>query len=225
MIEVNLLPGGRKRKRSKRSLSFSLPSIGGFAGADRWVVGAGTLVVVSLLSIGWLFLSVADEAEELEVGIEEAVRDSARLAEVIERAEGLQARRDSIAQRVDIIQQIDGNRYVWPHILDEVARALSDYTWLDRLEQVTTGDPLVVRIEGRAGTIFALTSFMEALEASAFLRRTELISTDQLTASQENGRRVYEFTLEAEYTEPPIDLVETEPLFDGTVQPPVAQGG
>lgn len=225
MIEVNLLPGGRKRKRSKRSLSFSLPSIGGFAGADRWVVGAGTLVVVSLLSIGWLFLSVAGEAEELEVSIEEAVRDSARLAEVIERAEGLQARRDSIAQRVDIIQQIDGNRYVWPHILDEVARALSDYTWLDRLEQVTTGDPLVVRIEGRAGTIFALTSFMEALEASAFLRRTELISTDQLTASQENGRRVYEFTLEAEYTEPPIDLVETEPLFDGTVQPPVAQGG
>ena len=220
MIEVNLIPGGGKKKRSRKRKrrSFSMPSVGGLPG-DRWVLVAGGLVIVALITLGWLFASVAGEAEELEVQIEASVRDSARLADVIERSERLRAQGDSIARRVDIIQQIDGARYVWPHIMDEVARALPDYTWLTRIQQVSPGDPLAFRIEGRAGTYFALTSFMEAVEASVFIRGTRLISSDQVVVSVGGGaqRMVYDFALEAEYREPPSDLIQTESLFGGSV--------
>ena len=68
---------------------------------------------------------------------------------LIARTELLTARRDSIAQRVAIIQEIDQDRYSWPHLLDEVARALPDYTWLTELTQVGT-DPLAIRLVGQA---------------------------------------------------------------------------
>ncbi len=220
MIEVNLKPGDAKKRRRRRS--FSVPSVAGLPGGDRWVVGAGVLVAVAILGIGWLFMSVAGQAEELEVAIEAQEADSARLAEVIQRAERLQARGDSIARRVDVIQQIDGSRYVWPHIMDEVAQALPDFTWLTRIQQVSGGDRVAFRVDGRAGTYFALTSFMEAVEASPFIRGTRLIASDQVSVTLGGGaqRMVYDFTLEAEYQEPPPEWVDTEPLFTGSVQPP-----
>lgn len=226
MIEVNLLPGDGKKGRARRRRSFKLSLPSGIPG-DRWTIGAGVLAVVAVAAIGWLYLGVAGQAEELELEIEAAVQDSVRFAGLIENTESLQARRDSIASRVAVIQEIDGNRYVWPHIMDEVARALPEYTWLTRVEQVTGGSPLIFRIEGRAGTYFSLTSLMERLEASPFLRGTRLVSTDQVVIEVGGGaqRRVYEFSLEAEYREPPADLIETEPLFDGTVRPPEAEEG
>jgi Tfp pilus assembly protein PilN len=222
VIEVNLLPGSGKARRSRRRRSLSLPTFRGLPG-DRWVVGAAALVVLALGSIAWMSVAVAGEAEEYEVRIEAAARDSVRLADVIVRTEGLQARRDSIAQRVAVIQEIDGSRYVWPHIMDEVARALPDYTWLSRIQPLTTSGTILFRVEGRAGTYFALTSFMEAMEASPFIRGTTLVSSARgpLQASAGDERTVYNFVLEAEYRDPPPELIQTEPLFDGTVAPPV----
>lgn len=220
MIEVNLKPGDARKRRRRRSLS--LPSVGGLPTGDRWVVGAGVLAVVAILGIGWLFLGVAGQAEELEVQIQTAEADSARLAEVIQRAERLQARGDSIARRVDVIQQIDGSRYVWPHIMDQVAQALPDFTWLTGIQQVSGGDRVAFSVDGRAGTYFALTSFMEAMEASYFIRGTRLIASEQVSVALGGGaeRLVYAFTLEAEYQAPPPEMVNTEPLFAGSVAPP-----
>ncbi len=221
MIEVNLIPGDRKKRRARARRSLAIPSVPGLSG-DRWVLGAGVLVAVALLAIGWMAFATAGQAEELEIQIESAVRDSARLADVIERSERLRSQGDSIARRVDVIQQIDGSRYIWPHIMDEVARALPDYTWLTRIQQVTSGEPMAFRIEGRAGTYFALTSFMEAVEASPFIRGTQLISSDQVFMSVGGGaqRLVYDFALEAEYRDPPPDLIQREPLFGGSVLAP-----
>ena len=163
MIEVNLLPGGRKRAAKARAVSFALPKIGGLP-TDRWVLGAGGVGIVVVLVIAFLFLGVRGDREELQVALDVAAQDSVRFADLIARTELLTARRDSIAQRIAIIQEIDQDRYSWPHLLDEVARALPDYTWLTELTQVGT-DPLAIRLVGQAGNNFALTVFMEQLEA------------------------------------------------------------
>src|SRR5688500_16597061 len=128
--------------------------------------------------MAWLFLGVGSRRETTQVALDEAVQDSARFADLIARTQLLTARRDSIAQRVGIIQQIDQNRYVWAHILDEVARALPDYTWLTELSQVSN-EPISVRLTGQAGNNFALTVFMEQLEASPFLQGVTLIQSAQ----------------------------------------------
>ena len=213
MIEVNLLPGGKKRAARRPTLSLKLPTVEGVP-RDPWVLGSAAVVILALAVSAYLYLTTSNRREELTVSIEAAVADSARYFDLIQQNTALNARRDSIAQRVGIIQEIDGDRYVWPHIMDEVARALPDYTWLQELLQVSPGEPLVFRIVGQAGNNFAVTQFMENLELSAFIRNVELVSTEQeVVAAGGINRIVNRFELEAEYERPPPELLETVPLF------------
>lgn len=229
MIEVNLLPGGKKRSSKGRGFSLSglsLPKLGGGGGAgipgDPYILGAVGAGLVSLAVIGWLFLGVRGDREEVEVALASAVQDSVRFADIIARTNQLTARRDSIAQRVAIIQEIDAGRYTWPHIMDEVGRALPDYTWLTEVTQVQAA-PLQIRIAGQAGSQFAVTNFMRNLEASRFLREVEIERTEQAQSQESPGDLIYLFELTVTYEPPPLDELETVPLFeDGLAQQPAA---
>ena len=91
---------------------------------------------------------------------------------------------------------------------------LPEYTWLQELLQVSPGEPLIFRVVGQAGNNFAVTQFMENLEASLFIRNVELVSTEQeVLATGGINRIVSRFELEAEYERPPPELLETVPLF------------
>jgi type IV pilus assembly protein PilN len=213
LIEVNLLPGGKKRAGRRPTFSFKLPTVEGVP-RDPWILGSAVVVLLAVAVAAYLYLTTTSRREELTVSIEAAVADSARYFDLIQQNSALNARRDSIAQRVGIIQEIDGDRYVWPHIMDEVARMLPDYTWLQELLQVSPGEPLTFRVVGQAGNNFAVTQFMENLEASVFIRNVELISTEQeVVATGGINRIVNRFELEAEYERPPPELLETVPLF------------
>ncbi|HEY8470483.1 MAG TPA: PilN domain-containing protein [Longimicrobiales bacterium] len=216
VIEVNLNPGATRRSaRRKGGLSLGGARKQAAAGAprqpiDRWGLFAVLGWVVMLAGVGWMFMGARARKEELNIAIERAVRDSAHYAAVIATTERLTARRDSIVTRLRLIQEIDAGRYIWPHILDEVGRALPPYTWLTSLTQIDAGPPVAFRIEGRAGNTFALTQFMKDLEASGFIRGVRLAST-QLIHEQE--KVVQAFVLEATYEEPTPDRIETVPLF------------
>lgn len=188
---------------------------------DRWTLVSGLVVLALVVAAGFLYFTTGGERGDRIVAVDRAASDSARYADLIEKNAVLIARRDSIAQRVAIIQEIDGDRYVWPHIMDEVARALPDQLWLTNLFQVSRGDDLRFRIFGRAGNNTALTQFMDNLSSSLFIRNVTLISTEQVieTAAQ-TSRVVHSFQLEALFDRPPLELLETVPLFEA---PPSGQ--
>lgn len=218
MIKVNLLPGSRTAR--KRSFSLSLPKRqpgGAAAGGPRdyWVLGAALVALAALGAVGWLYMGVSGRADDLTVQIEQAVRDSVRYTDLINDATALQARRDTLAERVSLIQEIDGARYVWPHILDEVARSVPEYTWLTAVTQVTPGPTPTFRMEGRAGNTFALTRFMTNLGDSPFLQNVTLVAANQVGERDPTGRveQVQSFTIEAAYRNPPPELLQLIPLF------------
>jgi type IV pilus assembly protein PilN len=180
-------------------------------------MGSAAVVLVAGTLGGYLYWNTSGARSDLEVRLEEERADSARYADLIQQNDALMARRDSIAQRVNIIQEIDGDRYIWPHILDEVGRALPEYIWLTAILQVSLGDELQFRVDGKAGNTFALTQFMENLEASPFIRNVDLVSTEQTVEQSADGgmrRAVYSFQLEAMFERPSVELLETVPLFD-----------
>lgn len=222
MIQVNLLPGGRKRPSKRTQFSFRLAKGGSRAPGNKWVLGAAATVVLSLVGMGYLWSTLSARTAGLDSALEAAVRDSARYADLIAKTEMLQARRDSIAQKVDIIQQIDAQRYVWSHLMDEVARSVPDYTWLTSVVQVQTTPTLLFRIEGKAGNNFALTRFWNNLESSSFIRNVRLISTEQTMESPDQDRTqlVYSFTLEAEFEEPPLEALDLVPLLGAAAGQP-----
>jgi type IV pilus assembly protein PilN len=216
MIEVNLLPGGRKRAGgAKGGPSFKLPKIS-VGSRDPWTVGSTALVAIVLAAIVWMFLGVRNDREESQLALDQQLQDSVRFADLIARTQLLTARRDSIAERVGIIQQIDQNRYVWAHTLDEIARALPDYTWLTEIAQVSNA-PIAVRLAGQAGNNFALTVFMEQLEASPFLQGVTLIQSQQEFVGQGSAtpQVVQGFQLEVGFVQPPLEFLQTTPLFEG----------
>ncbi len=231
MIEVNLLPSGKKRPSRGRGFSPTggLPSLkpgaGGFPG-DPYTIFAIAASALSVLIMVWLFFGVRNDREETQVLLEQAVQDSIRFADLIERTNQLTARRDSIAQRVSIIQEIDAGRYIWPHILDEVSRALPDYTWLREITQLGE-EPLEIRIGGRAGSMFAITSFMRNLEASPFLRAVQMERAEQTQSEEDDQDIVYVFEFLVNYEQPPLDMLETVPLFENemAMMTAVNQGG
>jgi Tfp pilus assembly protein PilN len=195
-----------------------MPKVSG----DPWILSAVILAIVAIAAFGWMHFAVAGEAEDLEVQIAAAEADSARFADVIERAERLQSQRDSIASRVAVIQEIDGARYVWPHVMDEVARAIPEYTWMTRMVRVSPPPELAFRVQGRSATLFALTIFLENLEASPFMRNARLVTADQVVVSMGGGteRLVYNFTVEVNYQDPPPEILNREPLFGPSVAIP-----
>ena len=165
MIEVNLLPGGKKRRPSKSGGGggflgkLSMPSLGSLA-LDAYSIAAVVVVVGVLATLGYWYMGLSSRQEEVQVQLADAVQDSSNYSDLIQQNESLMARRDSIALKVDIIQEIDALRYVWPHLLDEVARALPDFTWLTEILQVSgEGAAVEFQIRGLAGNKFAMTTY------------------------------------------------------------------
>jgi Tfp pilus assembly protein PilN len=215
VIEVNLLPGGKKRA-SKGGLSFSMPkfSVGGGGGTRDWyMIFFAAAAVIGVGYMGWSYMRVSSEREDLEVRLESERQDSIRFAALIEQTNRLTARRDSIAERVAIIQEIDAGRFVWPHLLDELAAAVPEYLWLRSITYVSD-NPLQVRIEGRAGSIYAVTQFMRRLESSSFLRNADPQSIQQQPSEEDPSDLVQVFELLVTYEAPPLDELQTVPLFE-----------
>ncbi len=213
MIEINLFPGAQKqRKKAPGRFPLKLPgSAGPFDRMRGFILAAW---VIGPIAIAWLFFSVHARIGDTQVALDQAVADSARYARVIETQQHLRARQDTIAQKLTIIQEIDAGRYVWPHILDEVSLALPPYTWLTGIYQVDGGTVPSLQIQGLTGTLPALTRFMDALEASPFLRNIELVSSEQVTVGgRGSGKVANNFLLTGRFEQPPTEMIETVSLF------------
>lgn len=222
MIQINLLPGSQKRKKrgaigggggGGRGLSLKLPQ--GLPAFDRmtaFIVGAW--IVGPALGL-WLFFSVQSGKQQTQVALDQAVADSTRYARLISTQTSLRARQDTIAQKLAMIQEIDAGRYIWTHMLDEISRVLPPYTWLTGVYQLQGGPNPTVQIEGRTGSLPALTRLMDALEASPFVRNVQLVSSEQGMVGNDPNKAVHNFVLTGIYDTPPLEVIETVPLFQG----------
>ena len=232
MIEINLLPGsGRKTKGKGAGVTFA----GAMSGAasqvkDPFLIGAVASFALAALIIGGLFLRQGAVARSLTVKEQRAVQDSTRFAAVLKDRKKAEAQRDSVMRQLTIIKSIDNDRFVWPHIMDEVSRALPPYTWITTMQQtsvpptaasvdaeVTKGDknappappPMKFRLLGNTVDIQALTRFMKLLEQSPFIQNIQLAKSDLIV---EGGKEVTAFQLEAEYQTPDPSVVRTVPV-------------
>ena len=184
MIEINLMPRGTARAaRGRRSSADASPS----RAASPWHLTASVPGLITLLVLAVLHPGARDRHRALEDRVAQAVRDSTELAGLISTAEQLRAGRDSVAARVRVIRELDHGRYVWSHILDEVAAAVPEFTWLTRIAEAGGGDEVEVEIEGRTANTFALTRFMNRLEASPFLTSVSLAGTEQVVERLPDG--------------------------------------
>jgi Tfp pilus assembly protein PilN len=236
MIEINLLPGSGKKGKSKgggSSVDMGA-AFRGFASkvTDPFLLGAVASGVLAAAAIGALYTQQLTRQKSLEEKERRAVKDSIQYAVVVKSIRRAQAQRDSVVRQLNIIKVIDNNRFVWPHVMDEVSRALPPYTWLTSLQQTNVSgapdgsapkphkkgenadsaaaaQPVQLQIIGNTVDIQALTRFMKALEASPFLEGVTLVKT---TVIPVEGKEVTEFQLTGTYQQPDSALVKRVPI-------------
>lgn len=237
MIEINLTPG-TSRKSKGRKASMSLAGVVGDAQSsikDPFLIAAIVSLVAAAGGVGMLHVTQASTASTLAAREEQAVADSARFAAVLRQRAAAEARRDSVLKQLELIRAIDADRFVWPHVMDEVSRALPPYTWLKTLS-VLSPPPVVAqgappapapgdttakpkdpvtpelakfRLVGNTVDIQALTRFMKLLEASPFIQKVQLARSEMAMVE---GKEVTEFTLEAQYERPDSSMIVTAPV-------------
>ncbi|MBW8768466.1 MAG: PilN domain-containing protein [Gemmatimonadetes bacterium] len=233
MIEINLLPGsGKKAKKSsggaKLNLGASLQSLRGKV-RDPWMLGAIGTSVVAVLATAVLYTTQTTRQSHLDEELGKAVQDSTRYATVLRERETVEAKRDTVLRALNMIRAIDDDRYIWPHVMDEVSNALPPYTWIVALGFTGAGqatapvrtivptanegssgrkhkipteiikDTVKVRLVGNTVDIQALTRFMKQLETSPFLENVTLNSSQR---ANDNGKEVTQFQLDMLYTRP-----------------------
>src|SRR5215467_12008753 len=128
MIEVNLLPG-QKRKAAGGGTKFKLPDFKNLLASikDPWLISA--VVAWVLVGGGALALFGLDARRKsvVDSNVAQAKHDADRLSGYIAEKRKQEARRDSLVVQINVIRQIDGQRYVWPHLMDQITKALPPY--------------------------------------------------------------------------------------------------
>jgi len=219
MITINLRPGVRRQTQSG-------PAFGGMAQKfkdlgtavrEPWravAIGAWVLVL-GFLGVTWF--ATGARLGTLEPQLEETRAEAKRYETFMREKRRAERGRDSVLAQIGTISAVDQERYVWPHILDEVAGAMPDFTWLREITFVAAegGSGTNLRIRGLTSDLQNYTAFLRRLEASPWL--TNVLAIDAKTAIDRN-RALTDFTVQATFSRADSSRIRTVPILESVVR-------
>ncbi|MEX2157387.1 MAG: PilN domain-containing protein [Gemmatimonadales bacterium] len=234
MIEVNLLPG-KKKKAAGTGVQLAMPDFRALIAQvkDPWLIGA----IVAWVIVGGggaaLFITERARLAAAEARLENVKTEKRRYDIVIAQKRQAEKVRDSLVYEINVIRDIDADRYIWPHILDQTTKALPPYTWIMRVAEVSAlvapgtaqaggpGGPtrlqedsmgvstVRVSIDGRTVDIQAYTTFLRQLAASPWF--TDVTPASSQTVI-EADRPVTAFNVTVRYRVADSVYIRTVPL-------------
>ncbi len=248
MIEINLAPHtGRKARRSSGGSSVPKLNIGASLASLRerirepWLIAGVSITTVVIVAVAALYLTQASRADAVDVALQKAVQDSTRYASVLREHETAEAKRDTVLRSLNLIRAIDDDRFIWPHVMDEVSRSLPPYTWVVSLGFTGAGQAqapvtTVAAAAEPAGAKHAKKKTLQTViprdsvkirivgntvdiqALTRFMKQLEsspFLEQVQLAKSEratDNGKEVTQFQLDMFYTRPDPALVRRVPL-------------
>lgn len=222
MIEINLLPG-KKGKRGGGGAGFKLPDFKALMShvKDPWLIGAVVAWALAALMFSAMWLPRKAQVHSLEPRLDSIKVVADQLKAVLKTKKDAEARQDTLRAQIAVIREIDRERYIWPHLLDAVSRALPPYTWLDEISTRpgeggdSTSGGVAFMIHGKSADIQAITRFVRNLEESPYIQNATQVSTTVVT---DHNRDVYDYVLNARYQVPDSTLLTMQPLAASLVQ-------
>src|SRR5439155_11580600 len=103
----------------------------------------------------------------------EVQAEKRRFDEVIAQKRHSERIRDSLVAEINVIRGIDADRYIWPHVLDQITKALPPYTWLTTIAGASAvtapgGAPPPATTDSSGGTIVRLTISGSTVDIQAY---------------------------------------------------------
>ncbi len=236
MITVNLRPGQKRKRRAGNPFAGLLNGLSGLKELsakvkDPLLMGAVGAWVFVAAGLGLIYLNQVRQLYTLEPRLEQARSEHKRFKAFLADKRRQEKIRDSLLAQITVIRNVDGDRYIWPHLLDEITKALPAYTWLVDLGFTAPPAPparpagapaapavdstVVVRpavafqINGRTIDIQAYTRFLRQLEASPWIVDVMPVSAQTVV---EKERPVTAFTIRATYNRADSAYIRTAPF-------------
>jgi type IV pilus assembly protein PilN len=203
VILINLLPH-RQEKRQRRKIAF-FAGLGVAAAAGIAVVGVWFLILQQLTS------AQQDRNQFLTAEIK-------RLETQIKDIATLKAEIEALKARQKAVEDLQTNRNVPVHLLNELVKQTPEGVYLTSIKQ----NERVVSITGVAQTNERVSELLRnTAYKSEWLERPELIEIKAGTVQTANReqRRLFDFSMRLTLKQPPAEKAELPP---GTVVPPAA---
>ena len=229
MIEINLLPG-KKKKAAGGGAGFklALPDFQGLLASIKnpWLLTASAASVIVVGGGLLVFITQSTRLKVLDSRLDAVRVEKRRFDAVIAQKRQSEKIRDSLVSQINIIRGIDADRYIWPHVLDQITKALPPYTWLTGVSPAagvvpgqappsanptdSTGTPQVrIWITGSTVDIQAYTTFLRQLAASPWL--TDVSPATSSTVI-ESDRPVTAFNVAVRYRVADSVYIRTVPV-------------
>lgn len=222
MITINLRPGAKRSDAGGASpfagLGEKFKSLSS-GGRDPVMLGVAALWAAVLLGGGYFFVSTSSRLSALEPQLDAARTEHDRYKAFLRQKTAAERARDSILAQIGTISAVDRERYIWPHILDEVGASLPDGTWLTEITAVasppvtdtTVAQLPSLRILGKTGDLANYTTFLRRLEASAWLQNVLPIEAKTVI---EGNRALTSFIIQATYAPADSSMIRTVPILE-----------
>ena len=202
MIKVNLLatnPG-------------SAPAREWLPRDQRSALGALAMLLVTFVGVGgwWLYLNRQSSALDTRIAASET--ELARLKEASKLVDLTTARKNELAERLNLIERLRVAKRAPVSLLETVSRSVPEGLWLIEMKQAGA----TVQIDGRATSLTAVSDFTERLQDSGYFQRPVEILTTATESIEE--ATVVRFSVKA-------DAVPAQPpAGTGTTATPPAAG-
>ena len=235
MITVNLKPGQKRKRAGNNPFKGMLDNFRGLGTRvkDPLLMAAvgGWICVVA--GLGFIYLNTVRQLYSLEPRLEQARSENRRFKTFLADKRRQENIRDSLLAQITVIRNVDGDRYIWPHLLDEVTKALPAYTWLvdmgpatapanvaqtpaqtpktkaDSAAEAAAAPVLTFQLNGRTIDIQAYTRFLRQLEASPWIENATPVSAQTIV---EKDRPVTAFTIRATFSRADSAYIRTAPF-------------
>jgi len=218
MISVNLRPG-QKRKASGnfgKQLSAQFKELSSKI-KDPMLAGVVALWVVLILGLGWMWRSTSVQLTRADDQLTQTASEAKRFETLMKQKRLATKIRDSLQTQIGVIRGVDRDRYIWPHVLDEVSKAVPQYTWLTDItgQTATAGadsqaaSTVRFQITGRTVDYQAFTQFLRQLEASPWIQNVQTVKSETVV---EAARPVTSFVVTADFIQADSAYIRTVPL-------------
>ena len=190
MIRINLLP--QDERTTTRSVK--LPNLAGMAPLAILPAVLAVVCVHAFLTQSKLAMLRNDVTE-----VQEEVR---AIQPQVDRVKKLTAKREELERRLEVIRQLDQDRFLSVRWMDELSRHVPSYLWLTEASQV---GPNQVRISGVTFSNLIVADMMMRLERSSMFANVDLNQTERGTIED---REVIQFSVRGNLTpdEDPVDF-------------------
>jgi type IV pilus assembly protein PilN len=195
LIKINLVREGRAVRGTGAA-----PMTAAAAAGPGTATQANNIIIVAMLILGvlaavgyWLWYK-RELADRRQV-VEQKTAEAQKLEAIIREVEEYQRRKDSLQQRINLINDLKKNQKGPVRIMDQISRDLPDLVWLDRMD-IAGGQ---VSIAGRGLNPNAIALFIENIKNDAYFEEPTVGAVTRVSASP----LVYAFDMSFAFTYTP----------------------